>query len=500
VTVLTAPVGLVVPMFDEVMRVDEFVPRLLDFVDARSPGSELVFVDDGSADGTAERVEALVAERPEVNRVRVLRRAHAGKGAAITAGLSALTTRVRAFCDLDLATPLDDLLRVMAMGSLPGSLAIASRDVAGSRLVVPESRRREALGRTYNRLLQAALTPGIVDTQCGAKAATAEVWDAVLAHSREAGFAWDAEIVALADVLGLDIVEVPISWRHDPRSKVRLGRDGFLMVASVPRIWWRRRAVARGGAPAAASAGGVFDEENAARLIGTDRSHWWFRGKAAFVATALRRTAPLTGNTGRLVDAGGGAGGVTAMLGWSASEVTVLEGSASLVREAVQRHGLSGVRGHVTDLPFAPRSASVVCLLDVIEHLEDPVTALQQARQALAPGGRLVVNVPAHAWLWSAADEELGHHRRYTRRLLREHLQEAGFDVVLMSHVFSWLVPPVWVARRFLRPQEAELGLDRTSALIDRASMLLTWCERQALGRLDLPLGTSILCVAVPSP
>jgi dolichyl-phosphate beta-glucosyltransferase len=487
-------IGLVVPVFDEAERLDEFVTPLVEFVAGQPTGSQLLFVDDGSTDGSADKIGALLGSGD--GRARLLRRPHLGKGAAVAAGLRALDTPLRAFCDLDLATPLPDLERVIECGARPGVLAIGSRDLAASRVVQAESRIRELLGRTYNRLLQAALTPGIVDTQCGAKAASAEVWSRLLAHSIEPGFAWDAEVVALASVLGVEVQEVPIEWRHDPRSRVRVVRDGARMVAATPGIWQRRRALARAAA-LEPSGSEVFDATNAERLLGTDRTHWWFRSKAAFVATALRRTAPSGGNRGHLVDAGAGGGGVTAMVGWSAGEVTVVEGSAVLVGEAVRRHGFTGVQASVDALPLAPSSVSVVCLLDVIEHLEDPVTTLGQARAALAPGGRVVVNVPAHAWLWSTADVELGHHRRYTRRLLREHLAAAGLRPVLMSHVFSWLVPPVWVTRRLARPGEAALGLDQTSPLIDRASMLLTWSERQLLGRVGLPLGTSVLAVAV---
>jgi SAM-dependent methyltransferase len=267
------------------------------------------------------------------------------------------------------------------------------------------------------------------------------------------------------------------------------------MVAATPRIWRRRRALAKTAQAQATPE--VFGDTNASLLLGTDRSHWWFRSKAAFVATALRRTVPDGGNRGRLVDAGAGGGGVTAMVGWSAGDVTIIEGSAILVGEAVRRHGFSGVQASVGALPLAPGSVSVLCLLDVIEHLDDPVATLRQARAALAPGGRVVINVPAHRWLWSAADVELGHHRRYTRPLLREHLAAAGLRPVLMSHVFSWLVPPVWITRRLARSGEEAMGLEQTSPLIDRASMVLTWTERQLLGRVGLPLGTSVLAVAL---
>jgi SAM-dependent methyltransferase len=496
----------VVPLFDEEERLAEYGPALSAFIVRQAPGSELVFVDDGSTDATTSAVEGLIAAEGAAP-IWLLRRPHAGKGAAVAAGLATATTDLAAFCDLDLSTPLDQLERIIGAARRAPVLAMGSRDLAGSRLLRPEGHVREALGRTYNRLLQATITPGVVDTQCGAKAATTSVWRRILPHCQEVGFAWDAEAVAVAAAIGIGVQEVPIDWRHDERSKVNVGRDGAAMVWATSRIWRRTRrlraervasvpaAAAPGEAPQAT--GEVFDDANAALLMGADREHWWFRSKAAFVTTALRRAAGRPGD-GWLVDAGAGAGGVTSMLGWPPERVVVVEGNHGLVGQAHRVHGLAGLQAGVHGLPLADGTAEVVCLLDVIEHLVEPVPALVEARRVLAADGHLVVNVPAHGWLWSPADEALGHVRRYTRRSLRDDLQAAGFEPLLMTHVFSWLVAPVWLKRRVAGGGDAELGLDQTSFLIDRAAMVLTLLERVLIGRLPVPLGTSVLCVAAP--
>jgi SAM-dependent methyltransferase len=184
------------------------------------------------------------------------------------------------------------------------------------------------------------------------------------------------------------------------------------------------------------------------------------------------------------------------MIGWRSDRVVVVEGNADLAGQARTAHGLAAVRADVGRVPLAGGRAEVVCLLDVIEHVAEPVAALREAARLLAPGGRVVVNVPAHRWLWSAADDELGHLRRYTRRTLVEELRAAGLEPVLISHVFSWLVPPVWLRRRVTGRAQAELGLDVQSPPIDRAAMVLTAVERLGVGRLSSPLGTSVLAVA----
>ena len=487
------------PVFDEAARFADFAKPLAAYVDDLPAGSELLFVDDGSTDGTPSLIEAFIAEH-DGDRVRLLRRPHRGKGAAVAAGLRSLDAEYLAFCDLDLSTPLDQFERVVRAAQRAAVVAIGSRDLAMSQLLRPEGRVREALGRSYNRLLQATLTPGVVDTQCGAKAAARDVWHRILPYCHETGYAWDAEVVAVAFALDIGVQEVAIAWRHDDRSKVRLLRDGAAMVSATRRI---RGTVAvarhsgRAKVPSEALPGlsGVFDDSTADDQMEADRWHWWFRSKAALVATAIGRTAPSALRGGWLVDSGAGAGGVTSMLGWDVDRTVVIEGSDRLVQRAHAR-GLHAFRGAVDQLPVGTGSASVVCLLDVIEHLRNPVGALREAGRCLAPGGLLIVNVPAHTWLWSAADEQLGHHRRYTRRLLRAELDEAGFDPIVLTHVFSWLVAPVWLQRQVRRPGQAELGLDQTSVAVDRAAMVLTMIERFLVGRLSLPFGTSVLCAA----
>lgn len=489
-----ARLGLVVPLYNEAGRLPASIDRFADFATRRPGGVDLVFVDDGSVDGTPRVVESLAAGHPDVS-IRLLVRTHEGKGAAVAAGIAALDTPVVAFCDVDLATPLGDVERIAALAEAAPVLAIGSRDVAGSVLERPESTVRELLGRSFNRFLQATITPGIVDTQCGAKAARREVWADVLGHTVESGFAWDAEAVAVSLRLGIPVREVPVTWRHDEDSRVRVARDGAAMLGAVRRIRRRMRTIRPATPPVAVDE--VFDDARAAEMAAASREHWWFRSKAALVSTALRRTGAW-GRGGRLVDVGAGSGAVTAMLGGDPSAAVVVEGSPALVAFARDREHLPAVVAFGDTVPLVDGCAEVVCLLDVIEHLEEPASTLAEARRLLGPGGRLVVNVPAHRWLWSAADEHLGHHRRYTRRMLRRELHDAGYDVALCTHIFSWLVGPVWLRRTFARGEGPELGLDATGSLLDVAASILTFGERQLVGRISLPLGTSVLAVARP--
>ena len=489
-------VSLVVPLYNEEERFAESWPQLRAYLERWAPRSELVFVDDGSTDGTCAVVARSIEDSPGVC-ARLVRRPHEGKGAAVRAGLLDAHAPVAGFCDVDLATPLDQLTIIIETAAQTPVLAIGSRDVAASRLLRRESVIREGLGKAFNRFVQLTLAPGISDTQCGAKFAPTWLWRELLEHSTEDGFAWDCEAVALARRLGHPVQEVAIEWRHDDRSKVRVAIDGPAMLRAVPRIM-RRVARVPEQPHRATDAAGVFDHAQAGTLVESDTEHWWFRSKGAFVAGALRRAKVDAAST--LVDVGAGAGGVTAVLGWRQDRLLTMDGSFELVRTGQQRHAHLGVVGLGEAVPLRDGAVDVVTMLDVIEHLDDPGVSLREARRALADDGVLVITVPAHRWLWSGADELLGHVRRYDRRMLREHLEAAGYRVDTMTHVFSWLVPPVWLQRRLTADREKQLGLGVRSTMIDALALVLTRAERLITRFVSLPIGTSILCVARKAP
>ena len=484
---------LVVPLFNEAHRFPMYAPELIAFISRYPLGSEIVFVDDGSSDGTVEMVEQFVATHRDVP-LRLLCQSHRGKGSAVAAGLMSANSKVACFCDLDLSTPLDDLARIVDTAASAPILAIGSRGVASARITRHQRRGREILGRAYNKAIQFSLVPGIVDTQCGAKAALTSVWARVLPHCGEVGFAWDVEIIALARAMGVQVREIGVEWRHQEGSRVKLLRDGLRMVRAIPRIRRKRSDHIRSRATLLNEGGEAFDSDNAALLASSDMTHWWFRSKATFVSLLIRRFAATDG---WLVDIGAGPGGVTAMLGWAPDRSVALERNIQLVRETKRRNAVQAVVGDASQLPIADATANIVCLLDVIEHLSDPVSAIREAARILTSDGRLIINVPAHPRLWSSADEVLGHAKRYTRKSLSAELEQGGCEIVWSSHVFSWLVVPVWLRRRTRPSGEPQLGLDVSSPVIDRLSMLLTRVEWLVASHIPLVFGTSVLCIAM---
>src|SRR3989449_2772319 len=183
-----------------------------------------------------------------------------------------------------------------------------------------------------------------------------------------------------------------------------------------------------------------MDPAYVATHVEEDRRHWWFRGRLAVLLAILRRVLPP--GHARLLELGCGTGTVLAALA-EFGEAGGMEPHPDLAAVA-RSAGLDVRPGRLpNDLVVPPGWADAVLLLDVIEHLDDDVAALETARRALRPGGLLVITVPAYRWLWSGHDVALGHRRRYTARGLARLVERAGFHVVHASYFNTLLFPAV---------------------------------------------------------
>lgn len=237
---LKTSISLVIPLFNEEDRFAETADEIVGFTSRWGPQSEVIWVDDGSHDRTVEVADAFIARGHNIE-TKLLRIPHRGKGAAVRAGLLASHCSFGAFCDVDLATPLADIARLIDMCEQDGGLVIGSRGLPTSNVLEHESFLREQLGRAYNRVVRAFLTPDIFDTQCGAKAASNDVWIELLPRCREDGFAADVELIAMAMALEVPVTELGVRWTHDNRSRVHVWKDGMAMLTSLLRIWRRIR-------------------------------------------------------------------------------------------------------------------------------------------------------------------------------------------------------------------------------------------------------------------
>lgn len=171
--------------------------------------------------------------------------------------------------------------------------------------------------------------------------------------------------------------------------------------------------------------------------------HWWFRARRRLLIQILADRVPAGA---RLLDVGCGTG---FFLEAAATRYAVqgLDPSSVAVTYCHQRGLLNVVEGTAERLPGEDAGGpfDVVCLLDVIEHLDDDVAAVREAARVTRPGGRLLLTVPAHQWLWSPHDEINHHRRRYSRAGLVGALSAAGWANIEAAH-FNFLLLPLAMA------------------------------------------------------
>lgn len=177
------------------------------------------------------------------------------------------------------------------------------------------------------------------------------------------------------------------------------------------------------------------------------------------LARALAGVEPP--NPARILDAGCGSGRNMVELA-RLGTVTGVELSETSVCLARARGVGEVIEGSVLEMPFEPDSFDLAVSLDVIEHLDQDLDALRELRRVVAPGGALLITVPAYEWLWSGHDEINHHYRRYTRRTLQRVAQQAGWEQVRTTYFNSLLLPVAILLRALdrLSTKTTESSLD----------------------------------------
>lgn len=227
--------SVVVPSYNEEDRLGATLKRMLAYFDAQPYPVEILVVDDGSSDGTARVVESIAARRPQVRLLAY--QPNQGKGHAVRYGMLRASGERILFSDADLATPIEEVEKLIAKLDEGYDIAIGSRDIPGSQLIKRQSVLREFGGRTFNKFVQVMAVPGIHDTQCGFKLFTRSSAQAIFSRSQVNHFAFDVEVLYIAlRLFDMRIAEVPVRWAHQEGSKVRFFRDAYRMIKTLFRI------------------------------------------------------------------------------------------------------------------------------------------------------------------------------------------------------------------------------------------------------------------------
>jgi dolichyl-phosphate beta-glucosyltransferase len=230
--------SVVIPAFQEAGRIATTVHRVREAVAGIEDGVEIVVVDDGSRDNTADEAKGAGAD------VVVVHPANRGKGAAVRSGVLAASGRTVAFTDADLAYSPSQLLGLLAEVEAGSDIVVGSRRHDNTTTLVRARRLREIGGRIVNWLTHAVLLGNYRDTQCGLKAFTSDAAKAIFGRSRIDGFAFDVEVFVIAERNGMSVTEVPVTVENSTRSTVKVARDSARLVRDLFRIrrWAREGA------------------------------------------------------------------------------------------------------------------------------------------------------------------------------------------------------------------------------------------------------------------
>ncbi len=226
--------SVVIPAYNEEARIGPTLDRVASYLGEKGIAAEIIVVDDGSSDRTAQ-VATEAAARHGV--VRVLSNGrNRGKGFTVRNGVSNARGKYVLFSDADLSTPIEEVGKLLPALESGAGVALASRSIEGSSIEKAQPFARRVMGRVFNLIVRSVALPGVRDSQCGFKCFTREAAAAVFPLQRIEGFAFDVEVLYIARKLGFGIAEVPVRWIDSPDSRVRRLSDPLRMFAEVARI------------------------------------------------------------------------------------------------------------------------------------------------------------------------------------------------------------------------------------------------------------------------
>ncbi len=230
--------SVVIPAYNEARRLPATLAMIVPFLSdhPRWLPAEIVVVDDGSTDETSG--VAIAPDAVGVTLKVVVHDQNRGKGAAVRTGFGATEGETILLCDADLATPIEELEKLDY--NLEGGVAIGSRALDRKLIERSQPRYRDLMGRVFNLAVQTLAIRGIRDTQCGFKLFDGELGRWLAEHQRIDGFAFDVELLLLAQARGRRIREVPVRWQHVDESRVQPVIHSADMFLDLLRIgWWR---------------------------------------------------------------------------------------------------------------------------------------------------------------------------------------------------------------------------------------------------------------------
>jgi len=227
-------VSLIVPAFNEEARIGKSLDLILDFLQSQRYSFEVIIADDGSRDGTVELVRDRFGRHSNVKILSQLR--NQGKGEAVKQGMLSASGDYLFFSDADLSVPIESLPAFLARLENHCDVIIGTRKKAGALIEVHQPFYREFMGKTYTMLSNWILTLQLSDFTCGFKGFRREAAKVLFSLQRLKNWSFDSEILYLAQLKDYKIDEIPVTWRDDKATKVKLWRDAVSSFLGLVKI------------------------------------------------------------------------------------------------------------------------------------------------------------------------------------------------------------------------------------------------------------------------
>src|SRR5215469_13896202 len=228
--------SIIIPAYNESARLGTTLDRVLTYVSVQSWDAEVVVVDDGSSDRTADLVRRYAETYP---RVRLLQNpGNRGKGYSVRNGMLNASGDVLLFSDADLSAPIEESERLFSSIASGADIAIGSRWLKPEMQTQRQSLLRQFYGRLFNLVLRLVLGLNFKDTQCGFKAFTRDAAQRIFPLQRIERWGFDPELLYLSRKLGFKVVEVPVAWAHAEGTRISPLRDGMKMFGEVLTVRW----------------------------------------------------------------------------------------------------------------------------------------------------------------------------------------------------------------------------------------------------------------------
>src|SRR5579859_2996005 len=228
--------SIIIPSYNEELRLPPSLELIASYIENSGRETEVIVVDDGSKDKTAEVAESFRARIPSL---RVVSNGeNHGKGYSVRHGMQEARGEIVLFTDADLSAPIEEADKLISALANNKDVAIGSRAMDRSLIAVHESGFREFAGIVFNKIVRIVLWLPFVDTQCGFKAFRRERCKIIFEQQRIERFGFDPELLYLARHHGLKSVEIPVRWAHSPATKVNMLLDSVQMFLDVFTIRW----------------------------------------------------------------------------------------------------------------------------------------------------------------------------------------------------------------------------------------------------------------------